>query len=128
MIKNFPLIDGAVCFNKKNQLAKNISLFRSDGTKVYWGDLSKTNLKKLKDRGVFYVLSEHKSYWDVPKRVILEYGKNHNLNAIMFGLTKVMDTRDKTKLLSEYVKDNKIAVIVDGVWIRDDNEWARNYS
>lgn len=130
MKENFPLISGSVVFDHKSRLAKNVSLFKEDGTKVYWGDLSKKDLKKLKKCGLFYVLSEYKSYWQVPKEAIMELGKSpfHNINALRFGLGGILEIRDKIGLMPRYIKENKIALVQDGIWIRDDEEWLRNYS
>lgn len=132
-MKGFPLTNGNIRLSNKDRLGKNLSLFREDGTKAYWGDLAKQDLGKFKGLGRFYVLSEHKSYWDVPEESILGTSNNpfHNMNVVFLGLdklTKDLDLRDKIRLNPEYVKRNKIAIIHDGVWIRDDAEWLSNYS
>jgi len=129
----FPLINGNIRPNNKDRLGKNLSLFREDGTKAYWGDLAKRDLCRLKGLGRFYVLSEHKSYWEVPKEAVLKTDGNplHNMNVALLGLielTKDLDLRDKIRLDPEYIRKNKLAIIHDGVWIRDDAEWLSNYS
>lgn len=133
MEARFPLIDGNIRPNNKDRLGKNLSLFREDGAKAYWGDLAKRDLGKLKGLGLFYVLSEHKSYWNAPKESVLKTNGNrfHNMNVALLGLgklTKDLDLRDKIELDPEYVRKNKIAVIRDGVWIRNDAEWLNNFS
>jgi len=132
-MKRFPLTNGDIRLNNEDRLGKNLSLFLEDGTKIYWGDLAKRDLGRLKGLGRLYVLSEHKSYWSVPEKVVLKTDSNlyHNVNMALLGLSKLtkdLDLRDKTKLNPEYVKRNKIAAIHDGIWIRNDAEWLSNYS
>ena len=132
-MERFPLTNGNIRLSNKDRLGKNLSLFKEDGTKIYWGDLAKRDLGRLKGLGRLYVLSEHKSYWSVPEKVVLKTDTNlyHNANVALLGLSKLakdLDLRDKTKINPEYVKRNKIAAIHDGVWIRNDAEWLSNYS
>jgi len=132
-MKRFPLTNGNIRPGNEDRLGKNLSLFLEDGTKIYWGDLAKRDLAELKGLGRFYVLSEHKSYWSVPEKVVLRTRDNsyHNMSMVLLGLSELaedLDLRDKTKINPEYVKRNKIAAIHDGIWIRNDAEWLSNYS
>lgn len=122
-MKKFPLINGTIRPRNEDRLGKNLSLFFEDGTKAYWGDFSKQDLKKLKGFGTLYVLSEYASFWNVPQEMILETADAFATNPARFGLA----IKEKVKLKPEYIREKKIATIKNGIWIQNDAEWHRNY-
>ena len=50
---------------------KNASIFEVSGIKVAWGDISPKDVESM--LWVYYILSEHKSYWDVDKEAVKKY-------------------------------------------------------
>jgi hypothetical protein len=122
-MEKFPLVDGAIRPRNEDRLGKNLSLFFEDGTKAYWGDLSKQDLEKLKGFKILFVLSEHTSFWNVPHEMILETADaSFASNPVRFGLI----IKEKVKLKPEYVKKNRMAVIKKGNWIQK-SEWHKNF-
>jgi len=89
---------------------KNASIFDLIGTKIWWGDLGQKDVEDLK--GVYYILSEHKSFWNVPKDVI----KDAKYNEDPFSKSPFRDYLPLEPILIDikYIKSNAIARIVDG--------------
>jgi len=78
------VIDGQVR-ERDEYFCKNASIFDLTGKKLAWGDITPQDVAEM--RGVYYILSEYRSYWD---------------------------RHEEADFTPEYVKKNAIARIVDG--------------
>jgi hypothetical protein len=81
-----------------NRFCKNASIFDVAGNKITWGDIAADDVDEMK--GVYYILSEYKSYWD---------------------FRKVLPSLELVMMNIDYIRKNAIARIVDGKIETNDN-------
>jgi len=83
---------------KDKRFCKNASIFDVTGLKIAWGDIALEYVNEM--FGIYYVLSEYKSYWD---------------------FRNVLPNMEPIAMNMNYIKKNAIARIVDGKIESNDN-------
>jgi len=116
--------DSGQILPRDEMFCKNASIFDLTGTKIWWGDISSKDVKKLK--GIYYILSEHKSFWDVPKNFI----KDLKMNEDKFSNSPFRDMLplEPTMIDTDYIKSNAIARINNGKIETNKEIISRHYS
>lgn len=97
--------------SREEMFSKNTSMFDVTGRKVVWGDIAPRDVADMK--GVFYLLSEHRSYWKIPKDVVKGECVNEDPNSKSVCRDWLPDF-EAVVVDIKYVKDNAFARIVDG--------------
>jgi hypothetical protein len=98
---------------KNGRLGKNLSVFNPNGVKVFWGDLSFAQAKKLK--GTYYILGERDSYHDVPDyAVVVDSGELADDPKRPAGALVHLMPSDKTELDISYIKVKATHAVVGG--------------
>ena len=92
---------------RDERFCKNACIFDVTGLKIAWGDIS---LEKLDEMfGVYYLLSQHKSNYNIAKDYFLEGEK-----FLISPFIKSLDILEPIVMDIKYIKKNAIARIVDG--------------
>ena len=99
------------------RFCKNASIFDLNGTKICWGDITPNDVENM--CGVYYILSELKSYWMVDKDQIKSSKKGSNI----FDPHR----KEPTLLTIDYIKKNAIARIVNGKIETNEDLIFQNY-
>lgn len=96
--------------SREKMFCKNASIFDLTGLKIWWGDLCPNDVIYLK--GIYYILSEYKSFSNVPKKFIYEIKMNED----KFSNSPFRQylPLEPTILEIKYVKGSAIARINDG--------------
>ena len=103
---------------------KDPSYFRPDGTKVYWGDLSREDIEII--RGNYYCVAQGESYYNVPEWAIIMASPfdNDDPNRPAESLVnteegQVFQPDNPVYLHPDYIRAIAIGVIADGRFIRN---------
>lgn len=103
---------------------KDPSYFRPDGTKVYWGDLSREDVKQI--RGNYYCVAQGESYYNVPEWAIIMASPfdNDDPNRPAESLVnteegQVFQPDNPVYLNPDYIRAIAIGAIVDGQFIHN---------
>lgn len=98
VLKRLDLVMGH-CGN--DSLAHNGGWFDKESNKIGWGDIGPREVERVKEKQlpgeIFFVVSEHDSYWDLPK----------GLDPLKPGLDFIIE---KVRF---FITDNKIYRVVD---------------
>ncbi len=94
------------------RFCKNASIFDLTGTKIVWGDFGPKDVEEM--LGVYYVLSEHKSYLDVPKEAVKVHKLHHDDPFSQSPFRHLLPPGEPYILDIGYIKKNAIARIVNG--------------
>ena len=89
---------------------KNVSIFDVSGYKIAWGDIGPKDVKDL--LGVYYVLSEHTSFWKPDFKAIKVNGLKDPFSCSQFR--HLCPAVEPILFDIKYVKKNAIARIIDG--------------
>jgi len=91
---------------------KNASIFDVTGTKLVWGDIAPRDVTKM--FGVYYILSQHKSYWKPDEEAVRGWKlKGEDPNS-MSPFRHMLPDFEPMIFDPKYVKRNAIARIIDG--------------
>lgn len=102
---------------------KDPSYFRPDGSKVYWGDLTKNDIKRVK--GVYFCLSQGDSFHRIPPwAAVMKDLRNEDPNR---PAQSILNTPEGEALLpadtiwvdQDYIRLVAIGVIADGKFVRN---------
>lgn len=103
---------------------KDPSYFRPDGTKVYWGDLSREDVKQI--RGNYYCVAQGESYYNVPEWAIIMASPfdNDDPNRPAESLVnteegQVFQPDNPVYLNPDYIRAIAIGAIVNGQFIHN---------
>ena len=103
---------------------KDPSYFRPDGTKVYWGDLSREDIEII--RGNYYCVAQGESYYNVPEWAIIMASPfdNDDPNRPAESLVnteegQVFQPDNPVYLHPDYIRAIAIGAIADGRFIRN---------
>jgi len=113
--------------NEKRVGGKDISLFKEDGTKVYWGDLSGDDISKL--RGRYYLLSQTDSIFKVPDFALVESSGNpaYEPTATDDAFRLSPRPNDITKINPNYMRIVALGKIENGKYVKNvTNETLRD--
>lgn len=105
-------IDNGQVLPRQIYFCKNASVFDLTGTKIVWGDIAPEDVKNM--MGVYYILTEHTSYWKPPKyavRLEQKNGEDPNSNS---SFRNILPKKEAVAFDMNYIKRNAIARIVDG--------------
>jgi|SRR3989344_8772874 len=94
------------------RFCKNGSIFDLTGTKIVWGDFGPKDVERM--LGVYYVLTEHTSYWTVPKEAVKVHKLHHEDPFSLSPFRHLLPPGEPYVLDLAYIKKNAIARIVDG--------------
>jgi hypothetical protein len=102
--------------------SRDVSLFDSAGNKVWWGDLSITDIGNL--QGPLYLLSQQDSYHSVPDWITLTSKPTEQSKIQGEFQLQVIDEEldlkpEATTLNCDYVRLRAVGKIVDGRWIEN---------
>jgi len=97
----------------ETMLFKNVSIFDVTGAKITWGDIAPEDVEGM--LGVYYILSEHISFWDPPKKAVVRFGPTSDDPNSKSLFRHWLPQQEPMIMDIRYVKDNAIARIVDGV-------------
>lgn len=91
---------------------KNGSIFDVTGLKIVWGDIAPEDVKDM--LGVYYILSEHKSFWKPDETAIKKsYFRRDDPNS-KSPFRDLLPDFEPAVFDPSYVKTHAIARIVDG--------------
>lgn len=95
-------------------LFKNVSIFDLTGRKLTWGDIRPEDVLGMK--GVYYVLSQHKSFFDVPQdeNISPEWDFRSEDQYSESTLRDNLPLTEPARIPLDYIKANAIARIVNG--------------
>ena len=106
---------------RHNRLLKNVSLFDVAGRKLWWGDLDAQSIASF--QGIYYVLSEGDSFWNVPEHARIE---DQAPRPDPFSRSRYpMTQREATRLDMGYVRRAALGRIRDGVFESSSDFWLR---
>ncbi|MCA9349575.1 hypothetical protein KC853_00840 [Candidatus Saccharibacteria bacterium] len=101
---------------------KDPSYFRTDGSKVYWGDLSKKDVEKIK--GNYYCLSQGDSFYEIPEwaarmvSFIDNKDPNRPTNSFINSLEGQIALPENTVLIDPgYMRAVAIGIITNGGFV-----------
>lgn len=98
--------------NRDARFCKNASIFDVTGKKIVWGDIAPADVKRMK--GVYYILSEHKSFWDPKESAVKGWNfRGEDPNSKSQFRDSLPDFEPNVFDIN-YVKRNALARIVDG--------------
>lgn len=106
---------GALIRERSFRLFKNVSIFDVTGYKVTWADIAPFSVEKM--LGVYYLLSEHKSFWNIPKEVVKVHkirGSGENPFEDFSPFEEFLPKWEASYIDVNYMKRAAIARIVDG--------------
>ncbi len=108
--------------DEKGRIMRNASIFAPEGNKITWGDFNEGDIKDMK--GVFFVLSEHDSYWKVSENVPHIEGNvpsfDLNRHTILIEMEGVKNTLLKNETVAidpNYLRNKAKGKIIDGKWL-----------
>lgn len=111
------------------RLFKNVSIFDVTGLKLTWSDISPMAVEKM--LGVYYVLSEYRSFWRIPKNAVKIYklrGSDPNPFSTFSIFEDLLPQGEATLIDIRYMKSTAIARIVDGEIQTSREIFSRNYN
>jgi len=94
------------------RILKNVSIFDLSGRKITWGDLAAEDVKDM--QGVYYVLSEYKSFWNPPDAYVKGYSPTSDDPNSSSPFRDLLPPFEPVVMDIGYIKGNAIARIVDG--------------
>ncbi len=94
------------------RFCKNTSVFDVTGRKLVWGDIAPGDVEGM--LGVYYLLSEHKSFWDPDKVAVKNWGPRSEDPYSLSPFRNLLPTFEPVIFDIAYVKKNAFARIVDG--------------
>jgi len=97
---------------RETMLFKNVSIFDITGTKITWGDIAPEDVRMM--LGVYYILSEHKSFWNPPENAVIRFGPVSEDPNSRSPFRELLPEKEPMIMSVRYVKANAIARIVDG--------------
>lgn len=96
--------------DRAQYFCKNASIFDLTGTKLGWGDIAPADVEKM--MGVYYILSEMKSYWLVNMLAVNSMKDSQDPNSI--SPFRHLLPPEAINIEISYIKKNAIARIADG--------------
>ena len=91
---------------------KNGSIFDVTGTKLAWGDIAPRDVTQM--LGVYYILSEHKSYWKLDEESVKGWNFRSDDSNSRSPFRDSLPDFELIVFDPKYVKRSAIARIVDG--------------
>ena len=91
---------------------RNGSIFDVTGTKLAWGDIAPRDVAKM--LGVYYILTEHKSYWEPDGEAAKGWTLRSEDPNSRSPFRDLLPDLEPAVFDPRYVKRNAIARIVDG--------------
>lgn len=110
------------------RLFKNVSIFDVTGFKVTWSDISPFDVEKM--LGVYYVLSEYRSFWHIPKAAVRVHkirGSWPNPFEDFSPFEEFLPKWEASYVEVKYMKCSAIARIIDGEIQTSRKLFFRNY-
>jgi hypothetical protein len=104
---------------------KNASVFDVTGRKLVWGDIGPDDVKEM--YGVFYLLSEHSSYWNPVERDVITWGPRSDDPFSESLFRNLLPNFEPIQFRIETVKRFAIARIVDGEIQSSRQLFSNNY-
>lgn len=105
-------IENGQMLPRETYFCKNVSIFDLTGTKIFWGDIAPEDVRNM--MGIYYILTEHTSYWNPPKSAVkLNQKNNEDINS-KSSYRHLLPEREAVALDIDYIKRNAIARINDG--------------
>ncbi|MEK6812372.1 MAG: hypothetical protein AABX76_02330 [Nanoarchaeota archaeon] len=98
--------------SREQYFCKNASVFDVAGKKIAWGDVAPLDVKMME--GVYYILSEYKSFWHVPEKGTKEWSFRSKDPNSKSRFQDLLPEFEPTVFKPSYVRRNAIARIVDG--------------
>jgi len=91
---------------------KNASIFDVTGTKIVWGDITPKDVEGM--LGVYYILSEHKSFWRPDENAVKGWDFRSKDPNSLSPFRELLPDFEPVVFDIRYVKTNAIARILDG--------------
>jgi len=110
---------------RETMIFKNASIFDVAGTKITWGDIAPEDVRMM--LGVYYILSEHKSFWHPPENAVIRFGSTSDDPNSQSPFRDLLPGKEPMIMDIRYIKASAIARIVDGEIHTSRKLLMRNY-